>query len=85
MNDKIYIGLNLDQLNLIHRLLDWELDREDSGDDDYRNELESIIKIILKEVEQWIYKNLKMKLKGISLELVSLKKIGNKALLYYLS
>lgn len=52
MEDKIYIGLSLDQLNLIHRLLDWELDREDSGEDDYRNELESIIKIILKEVEQ---------------------------------
>lgn len=52
MSDKIYIGLSLDQLNLIHRLLDWELDREGSEEDDYRNELESIIKIILKEVEQ---------------------------------
>ena len=70
MKDKIYIGLSLDQLNLIHRLLDWELDREDSGEDDYHNELESIIKIILKEVEQWTSENLKTKLKEISLELV---------------
>lgn len=51
MKDKIYVEFSLDQLNLIHRLLDWELDREDSGEDDYREELESIIKIILKEVE----------------------------------
>lgn len=49
-NKKVFIGLELDELNLIHRLLDWELEREDSGDDDYRDSLESIIKVILNEV-----------------------------------
>lgn len=51
MKDKIYIRFSLDQLNLIHRLLEWELDREDSGENDYREELEAIIKLILKEVK----------------------------------
>jgi hypothetical protein len=48
---KIYIGLTSDEWNTLHRLLEWELERQDSGEEDYETELKNIINAILNEVK----------------------------------
>lgn len=53
MNDKLYIGFTLDQLNLIHELLDYELEKDKDYEEenaDYHALLKETIQIILKEV-----------------------------------
>jgi hypothetical protein len=53
LSDKIYIGFSLDQLNLIHQLLEYELDKDkdyEYENEDYHNLLKSSIEQILKEV-----------------------------------
>lgn len=49
--EKIYVGFNEDQLNLIHRLLEWELERQDEDEIEYEDSLQEIINIILDKVK----------------------------------
>jgi hypothetical protein len=48
--DKIYVGLNEDHWNLIHRLLIWEMERQDEEEKEYLEDLKEIENSILKEV-----------------------------------
>lgn len=53
MNDKIYVGFNSDQLNLIHEILEYELERDKEFEEenkDYHDLIKETIKTILKEV-----------------------------------
>jgi hypothetical protein len=50
--EKIYVGFNEDQLNLIHRLLEWELERQDEGETEYEDNLKEIINVILDKVKE---------------------------------
>ena len=54
MNDKIYVGLNLDHLNLIHQLLEYAIEENNNFEDeneDYNNLLKETLGTILEEVQ----------------------------------
>jgi hypothetical protein len=48
--EKLFIGLSEDQWNLIHRLLIWEMERQDEEEKEYLEDLKNIEEAILKEV-----------------------------------